>query len=30
MGSVPDTRVGMTFGHEVTGVVEQIGRKWRN
>jgi threonine dehydrogenase-like Zn-dependent dehydrogenase len=24
-GSVPDTRVGMTFGHEVTGVVEQIG-----
>lgn len=24
-GSVPDTRVGMTFGHEITGVVEQIG-----
>src|SRR4028118_590322 len=24
-GSVPDTRVGMTFGREVTGVVEQIG-----
>ncbi len=24
-GSVPDTRVGMTFGHEVTGVVEQVG-----
>jgi len=24
-GSVPDTRVGMTFGHEVTGVVAQIG-----
>jgi threonine dehydrogenase-like Zn-dependent dehydrogenase len=24
-GSVPDTRVGMTFGHEVTGVVEEIG-----
>ena len=24
-GSVPDTRVGMTFGHEVTGVVEQLG-----
>ena len=24
-GSVPDTRVGMTFGHEFTGVVEQIG-----
>jgi threonine dehydrogenase-like Zn-dependent dehydrogenase len=25
-GSVPDTRVGMTFGHEVTGVVEEVGR----
>ena len=24
-GSVPDTRVGMTFGHECTGMVEQIG-----
>ena len=24
-GSVPDTRVGSTFGHEITGVVEQIG-----
>ena len=24
-GLVPDTRVGMTFGHEFTGVVEQIG-----
>jgi threonine dehydrogenase-like Zn-dependent dehydrogenase len=24
-GSVPDTRVGSTFGHEFTGVVEQIG-----
>jgi threonine dehydrogenase-like Zn-dependent dehydrogenase len=24
-GSVPDTRPGMTFGHEFTGVVEQIG-----
>jgi threonine dehydrogenase-like Zn-dependent dehydrogenase len=24
-GSVPDTRVGMTFGHEFTGVVEEIG-----
>lgn len=23
-GSVPDTRVGMTFGHEFTGVVEEI------
>jgi threonine dehydrogenase-like Zn-dependent dehydrogenase len=24
-GDVPDTRVGMTFGHEVTGMVEQVG-----
>lgn len=24
-GSVPDTRVGTTFGHEFTGVVEEIG-----
>jgi threonine dehydrogenase-like Zn-dependent dehydrogenase len=24
-GMVPDTRVGMTFGHEFTGIVEQIG-----
>src|SRR4051812_792349 len=24
-GSVPDTRVGMTFGHEITGIVEQVG-----
>lgn len=24
-GSVPDARVGMTFGHEFTGVVEQVG-----
>ncbi|MFT2008613.1 zinc-dependent alcohol dehydrogenase [Pontibacter sp. 13R65] len=24
-GSVPDTRVGMTFGHEFIGVVEEIG-----
>src|SRR4051794_22380540 len=24
-GSVPDTRPGMTFGHEFTGIVEQIG-----
>jgi threonine dehydrogenase-like Zn-dependent dehydrogenase len=24
-GMVPDTRVGMTFGHEFTGVVEEIG-----
>jgi threonine dehydrogenase-like Zn-dependent dehydrogenase len=24
-GSVPDTRVGMTFGHEVCGIVEEVG-----
>jgi threonine dehydrogenase-like Zn-dependent dehydrogenase len=24
-GSVPDTRIGSTFGHEITGVVEQVG-----
>ncbi len=24
-GIVPDTRVGMTFGHEFTGIVEEIG-----
>jgi threonine dehydrogenase-like Zn-dependent dehydrogenase len=24
-GLVPDTRVGMTFGHECTGIVEEIG-----
>jgi hypothetical protein len=24
-GRVPDTRVGCTFGHEFTGVVEQVG-----
>ncbi|HYG01421.1 MAG TPA: zinc-dependent alcohol dehydrogenase [Chryseosolibacter sp.] len=24
-GLVPDTRVGMTFGHEFTGIVEQVG-----
>jgi threonine dehydrogenase-like Zn-dependent dehydrogenase len=24
-GMMPDTRVGMTFGHEFTGVVEEIG-----
>lgn len=28
-GSVPDTRVGMTFGHEITGVVEEIGAEVR-
>ncbi len=25
-GSVPDTRIGMTFGHEVCGVVEEVGQ----
>jgi threonine dehydrogenase-like Zn-dependent dehydrogenase len=29
-GSVPDTRVGMTFGHEFTGVVEEIGQGVEN
>jgi threonine dehydrogenase-like Zn-dependent dehydrogenase len=24
-GLVPDTRVGTTFGHEFTGVVEEVG-----
>jgi threonine dehydrogenase-like Zn-dependent dehydrogenase len=24
-GLVPDTRVGMTFGHEFTGIVEELG-----
>jgi threonine dehydrogenase-like Zn-dependent dehydrogenase len=24
-GSVPDTRIGSTFGHEVTGIVEDVG-----
>jgi threonine dehydrogenase-like Zn-dependent dehydrogenase len=24
-GLMPDTRVGMTFGHEFTGVVEEVG-----
>jgi len=24
-GLIPDTRVGMTFGHEFTGVVAQVG-----
>src|SRR6201747_3237252 len=26
-GSVPDTRPGMTFGHEFTGVVEEVGQE---
>jgi threonine dehydrogenase-like Zn-dependent dehydrogenase len=29
-GLVPDTRVGMTFGHEFTGVVHQVGSSVRN
>ena len=29
-GLVPDTRVGMTFGHEFTGIVEEIGSEVQN
>ncbi len=29
-GMVPDTRVGMTFGHEFWGIVEQVGPEVRN
>jgi threonine dehydrogenase-like Zn-dependent dehydrogenase len=29
-GNVPDTRVGTTFGHEFTGVVEAVGADVRN
>ena len=29
-GLVPDTRVGMTFGHEFTGVIEDVGPEVRN
>jgi S-(hydroxymethyl)glutathione dehydrogenase/alcohol dehydrogenase len=29
-GMVPDTRVGMTFGHEFTGVVEEVGPEVKN
>jgi threonine dehydrogenase-like Zn-dependent dehydrogenase len=29
-GLVPDTRVGTTFGHEFTGVVEEVGPEVRN
>jgi len=29
-GSVPDTRVGMTFGHEFTGIVEEVGPEVTN
>jgi threonine dehydrogenase-like Zn-dependent dehydrogenase len=29
-GLVPDTRVGTTFGHEFTGIVEEVGPQVRN
>ena len=29
-GLVPDTRVGMTFGHEFTGIVEEVGSGVKN
>jgi threonine dehydrogenase-like Zn-dependent dehydrogenase len=29
-GSVPDTRVGMTFGHEVIGIVTEVGQEVTN
>ena len=29
-GAVPDTRIGSTFGHEVTGVVEEVGPEVQN
>lgn len=29
-GLVPDTRIGMTFGHEFTGIVEEVGSSVRN
>jgi threonine dehydrogenase-like Zn-dependent dehydrogenase len=29
-GLVPDTRVGMTFGHEFTGIVEEVGGEVEN
>ena len=29
-GLVPDTRVGSTFGHEFTGIVEQVGSSVQN
>lgn len=29
-GLVPDTRVGHTFGHEFTGIVEEVGHNVRN
>jgi Zn-dependent alcohol dehydrogenase len=27
---IPDTRVGMIFGHEFTGVVEEVGSSVQN
>jgi alcohol dehydrogenase len=29
-GMMPDTRVGMTFGHEFTGIVEEVGPSVQN
>ena len=29
-GAVPDTRIGSTFGHEVCGVVEEVGSEVQN
>jgi threonine dehydrogenase-like Zn-dependent dehydrogenase len=29
-GLVPDTRIGSTFGHEFTGIVEEVGPEVRN
>lgn len=29
-GSVPDTRIGETFGHEFTGIVEEVGPEVQN
>ncbi len=29
-GLVPDTRVGSTFGHEFTGIVEEVGSSVQN
>ena len=29
-GLVPDTRVGMTFGHEFTGIIEEVGSSVQN
>lgn len=29
-GSVPDTRIGTTFGHEITGYVEEVGPEVTN